>query len=99
MLLTLDISNTSIKAGVFRGDELLAHWRVATERHKLTDDYGMLLLNLLQASGIPASEINGVSMSCVVPPLRSVFEDLSRQYLHRVPVIVRPVIKTGVKLA
>ena len=75
MLLTLDISNTSIKAGVFRGDELLANWRIATERHKLTDDYGMLLLNLLQASGIPASEINGVSMSCVVPPLRSVFED------------------------
>ena len=45
MLLTLDISNTSIKAGVFRGDELLANWRIATERHKLTDDYGMLLLN------------------------------------------------------
>ena len=72
MLLTLDISNTSIKAGVFRGDELLTHWRIATGRHKLADDYGMLPLNLLQASGIPASEINGVSMSCVVPPLRSI---------------------------
>ena len=43
----------------------------------------MLLLNLLQASGIPASEINGVSMSCVVPPLRSVFEELARKYLHQ----------------
>ena len=99
MLLTLDISNTSIKAGVFSGNSLLANWRFATERQKLTDDYAMLLLGLFQAAGIPASEIDGVSMSCVVPPLRSVFDDLARKYLHLTPVIVGPGIKTGVKLA
>ncbi len=99
MLLTLDISNTSIKAGVFSGNTLLASWRFATERQKLTDDYAMLLLGLFQAAGIPASEIDGVSMSCVVPPLRSVFDDLARKYLHLTPVIVGPGIKTGVKLA
>lgn len=99
MLLTLDISNTSIKAGVFRGENLVAHWRFATERQKLTDDYAMLLLGLFQAAGVPASEIKGVSMSCVVPPLRSVFDDLARKYLHLTPLIVGPGIKTGVKLA
>jgi type III pantothenate kinase len=99
MLLTLDISNTSIKAGIFRSDTLLAHWRFATERHKLTDDYAMLLLASFQAAGIPASELDGVSVSCVVPPLRSVFDDLARKYLHVTPLIVGPGIKTGVKLA
>ncbi len=99
MLLTFDISNTSIKAGVFKGDQLLAHWRFATEREKLTDEYAMLLLSLFQASGIPVSEIDGVSMSCVVPPLRSVFDELAKKYLHRTPLIVGPGIKTGVKLA
>ncbi len=99
MLLTLDISNTSIKAGVFRGENLVANWRFATERQKLTDDYAMLLLGLFQAAGVPASEIKGVSMSCVVPPLRSVFDDLARKYLHLTPLIVGPGIKTGVKLA
>ena len=99
MLLTLDISNTSIKAGIFSGNNLLASWRFATERQKLTDDYAMLLLGLFQAAGIPASEIDGVSMSCVVPPLRSVFDDLARKYLHLTPLIVGPGIKTGVKLA
>lgn len=99
MLLTLDISNTSIKAGVFSGNSLLANWRFATERQKLTDDYAMLLLGLFQAAGVPASEIKGVSMSCVVPPLRSVFDDLARKYLHLTPLIVGPGIKTGVKLA
>ncbi len=99
MLLALDISNTSIKAGVFRGDTLIAHWRFATERHKLTDDYAMLLLSLFEAAGVPASEIDGVSISCVVPPLRSVFEELAQKYLHHAPLIVGPGIKTGVKLA
>ena len=99
MLLTLDISNTSIKAGVFNGETLVANWRFATERQKLADDYAMLLLGLFQASGIPASEIKGVSLSCVVPPLRSVFDTLARKYLHLTPLIVGPGIKTGVKLA
>ncbi len=99
MLLTVDISNTSIKAGVFRGDDLLANWRLATERHKLADDYAMLLLGLLQAAGLPAGEISGVSLSCVVPPLRSVFDEVARKYLHVTPLIVGPGIKTGVKLA
>jgi len=99
MLLALDISNTTIKAGVFRGDKLLADWRFATERHKLADEYGMLLLSLFQASGVPASEITGISISCVVPPLRSVFEQFSRQYLHADAIIVGPGVKTGIKLA
>ena len=99
MLLTLDISNTTIKAGVFGGDRLLADWRFATERHKLADEYAMLLLSLLQASGVPASEITGTAISCVVPPLRSVFDQLARRYLHVDPVIVGPGVKTGVKLA
>jgi type III pantothenate kinase len=99
MLLTFDISNTSIKVGVFRGEQLLAHWRFATDREKLADEYAMLLLSLFQASGLPVSEIDGVSMSCVVPPLRSVFDELAQRYLHLTPLIVGPGIRTGVKLA
>ena len=99
MLLTIDISNTSIKAGLFEGEKLLGHWRIATERQKLADDYGMLFLNLLKTSGLSVKEITGVSMSCVVPPLRSVFEELAQKYLHCTPLIVRPDIVTGVKLS
>ena len=99
MLLAIDISNTTIKAGVFRGDTILADWRFATERHKMADDYAILLLNLLQTCGISRDAITGVSISCVVPPLRAVFERLSRQYLHLEPLMVRPDITLGVTLA
>ena len=99
MLLTIDVSNTTIKAGVFRGETLLADWRVATERHKLADEYGILLLSLFQASGVSAREITGVAISCVVPPLRSVFDQVSRRYLHVAPILVGPDINSGIKLS
>jgi len=99
MLLALDISNTTIKAGVFRGEQLAADWRFATERHKLADEYAMLMLNLFQASGVPVGDISGVAISCVVPPLRSVFDQLARHYLRVEPLIVGPGVKTGVRLA
>ena len=59
----------------------------------------MLMLSLFQASGVPASEITGVAISCVVPPLRSEFDQLARRYLHVEPIVVGPGVKTGVRLA
>lgn len=98
MLLAFDISNTTIKAGVFEGDALLADWRFATERARLADEYAMLILSLFHARGVSAKDIRGVAISCVVPPLRSVFAHLSMQYLNIEPVIVGPEIDIGVKL-
>ncbi|MGQ4809501.1 Type III pantothenate kinase [Candidatus Entotheonellaceae bacterium PAL068K] len=98
LLLTLDVSNTTIKAGVFRHDRLLADWRFATERAKLTDEYAMLMLSLFQARGVPVSDIAGVAISCVVPPLRAVFDQFARRYLHVVPLIVGTDIAIGVQL-
>ena len=99
MLLTIDVSNTTIKAGVFRGDMLLADWRFATERQKLADEYAILLLNLFRAHDIAVDNIRGVSISCVVPPLRAVFDQLSRQYLHVEPLIVGPETRSGITLS
>jgi type III pantothenate kinase len=98
MLLALDVSNTTIKAGVFRGEELLADWRFATERSKLADEYGMLLLSLFAAGNVPSAGVTGVSISCVVPPLKSVFDQMARRYLKVDPLLVSPDIKTGLKL-
>ena len=58
MLLAIDVSNTTIKAGVFRGDALLADWRFATERQKLADEYAILLLNLFRANGIAVDDVS-----------------------------------------
>ena len=98
MILAIDISNTTIKAGVFDHDDLVTSWQVATERHKAVDDYGILLLNLFQAGGIAVTRIRGVSISCVVPQLRSVFTQLVKKYLRLDPFLVTPAVSTGIVL-
>jgi type III pantothenate kinase len=99
MLLAIDVSNSTIKAGVFNDDALIAFWQIATERHKAVDDYAMLFLNLFRATDIDPKAFTGVSISCVVPRLRSVFSQFSIKYLKIEPFVVGLDINMGIKLA
>ena len=47
MLLVIDVGNTNIVLGIFKGKELMDHWRVSTDRLRTTDEYGVLIRNLL----------------------------------------------------
>jgi type III pantothenate kinase len=98
LLLAFDIGNTNIKIGAFAGEELVAHWRIATERRKLADEYAMLILSLFASHGLEASDIGGCVISCVVPPLSATFLDLCRHYQGSEPVVVSHAIETGVRL-
>ena len=81
MLVTIDIGNTNVKLGVYQVERLLAHWRLATERFKLADEYAALILTLFALVGIDKHAISGCAISCVVPPLTSQFLAFSRNYL------------------
>jgi type III pantothenate kinase len=98
MLLCIDIGNTNIKLGLFNGDRPRAHWRIATNRAQLADEYAMLLLDLFASERIAASDVTGCIISSVVPPLTPVFVELSKRYLKQEPIIVGPGIKTGLSI-
>ena len=98
MLLCIDIGNTNIKLGLFDRDKDRAHWRIATDRARLADEYAMLLLDLFAASQIQTRDVTGVAISSVVPSLAPVFADLSKNYLKQTPVVVGPGIKTGMSI-
>ncbi len=98
MLLAFDIGNTNIKLGLYDGEQLAAYWRISTERHKLTDEYAVVVLNLLMQRNITLDQINGCAISCVVPPLSGVFLDLARTYLGVEPFVLGPGVKTGMRL-
>ena len=72
MLLTLDVGNTNTVLGVFRGKELVAHWRLTTARDQTVDEYGILTRNLFTLADLKPSEIGGIIISSVVPPLNRV---------------------------
>lgn len=98
MLLAIDIGNTNIAFGVFDGETLRATWSVATDINKTADEYAVLLLNLLPREGLALSDIDHVGIACVVPPLLTIFEELSQRYFKIPPLIVGPGVKTGVSI-
>ncbi len=98
MLLVFDIGNTHIKLGLYDGAELRAYWRIATDRHRLGDEYAVTLHSLFESRGLDWSTVDGVAIASSVPPLVAVFVELCRSYLSCDPIVVGPGIKTGVKL-
>jgi type III pantothenate kinase len=98
MLLAVDIGNTNITLGIFKGEELCAHWRLATVHERMPDEYGALLLQLFAHRGILPEDVSGVAVASVVPALTGVFRELSLTYLKQEALIVDAGVKTGVRI-
>ena len=98
MLLTIDIGNTNLTLGLYEGDKLGAHWRLATDHNRMPDEYGLQLLGLLQNAEKTLSEITGISLASVVPPLTGRVIQACREYLKQEPLVVDAGIKTGIKI-
>lgn len=98
MLLTIDIGNTNITLGVFKQEELHATWRMATTIHRTTDEYAIILLNVLHQREIKIADIRDIALCSVVPPLTTIFEELSQRYFHISPLVVGTGVKTGVRI-
>ncbi len=94
-LLVVDVGNTNIVLGVYRGDALIKSWRLATARERTADEYGILARQLL---GDAASGLDGAIVSSVVPPLDSAFAWMIEQYFEIQPLFVEPGVKTGIAI-
>src|SRR5207253_5499229 len=95
MLLTIDVGNTNTVLGVFRGEELIAHWRLTTARLQTVDEYGVLTRNLFTLKELDPKEVRGVIISSVVPPMNWTLSELSKIYFEQRAMFVEPGVKTG----
>jgi type III pantothenate kinase len=95
MLLTIDVGNTNTVLGVFRGEELIANWRLTTARLQTVDEYGVLTRNLFTLAGLDPAAIGGVIVSSVVPPMNWTLGEMSRIYFGRKALFVEMGVKTG----
>lgn len=98
MILVVDIGNTNIVLGVYKGDELLGSWRMLTKNERTSDEYGMSILSLLQFSNIDYKKIDSSILSSVVPNVMHSFTNAMRKYFNMEPLIVGPGIKTGISI-
>jgi len=98
MLLAIDIGNTDTTLGVFDGEELRATWHMATDIHRMADEYAALLFNLMHQQGLEIANIKAIALCSVVPPLISTFDELFQRYFHITPLVVGAGVKTGVRI-
>jgi type III pantothenate kinase len=97
-LFCVDIGNTNIVMGLYDGEELASHWRVATVHRRMADEYAMLVLDLFERAALDTEDVSGVIVASVVPPLTGVFEKLSQRYFQQTPMVVGPGVRTGVPI-
>lgn len=98
MLLAIDVGNTNIVAALYDGDAFLRSWRVATDINKASDEYGILLAQLLLSEGVRPEQIEDVMIASVVPTVMHSLTNAVRRYLGCSPMIVGPGIKTGMNI-
>lgn len=98
MLLTIDIGNTNVTLGLFDGNILGSHWRLATDHARMPDEYGLQFQGLLQNAGHTVKELRGICVASVVPQLTGRVMQACREYLEREPFLVDVGIKTGIKV-
>lgn len=98
MLLVIDVGNTNTVLGVYDEDILLDHWRIATEREKTADEWGILFRDLFQFDKIEIGDFDGMIISCVVPPVLNMLEVMAEKYFHLRPIVVGPDIEIGMQI-
>ncbi|HYT80117.1 MAG TPA: type III pantothenate kinase [Actinomycetota bacterium] len=99
MLLAIDVGNTQTVLGVFEGDDLMWHWRIATQRERTADELALLFGGFLEHAGLSFTrQITGVVLASVVPDQTLALREMVRNYFHFQPVVVEPGIKTGISI-
>lgn len=98
MLMTIDVGNTNITVGVFKNDEVTASFRITTKMARTSDEYGILLINLVEQNEISQRDISDVIIASVVPNVMHALESAVIKYFGIRPIVIEPGIKTGIRV-
>lgn len=97
MLLVIDIGNTNTNLGVFKGDKLQKTWNISSDVLRSSDEYGILILNLLKNAQID-EKVTAAIISSVVAPLSETYKNAISDYLKIEPFILTHKAKLPVKI-
>ena len=98
MLLAIDIGNSNIVMGCIKDDEILFKARIATDRLRTSDQYGVEIKNMLEAYGVQISDIDDCIIASVVPPVFNSVRTGVMKIIGKQPMVVGPGLKTGLSI-
>lgn len=98
MILVIDVGNTNMTLGVYQGEELKATFRMMTKTPRTSDEYGVMITQLLKNKGIEAAELEGSIVASVVPDVMHSLLGALVRYTGTKPLNVGPGIRTGIRI-
>jgi type III pantothenate kinase len=98
MLLAVDVGNTQTVLGLFDAEQLVEHWRVATEAERTGDELAALFSDLLGLRGRAFDDVSGVSLSSTVPLLVRAYQDLAERHIGAPLLVLGPGTRTGIPI-
>ena len=99
MIFVIDVGNTNMTMGVFQGKKMEATFRIMTKTPRTSDEYGIMITQLLKNNGIEVTDIEGAIIASVVPDVMHSLTSSIIRYLKTKPLIVGPGVKSGIKVA
>ena len=98
MLLCLDVGNSQVFGGIFRDDQLQVQFRRTSQTKSSSDEFGVFFRSVLRENNVDPDLISQVAICCVVPDLLYSLRACCQKYFGLDPLILRPGIKTGLKI-
>lgn len=98
MILVIDVGNTNITCGAYDKEELVTTFRITTKIPRTSDEYGMMLTDILRMNGIAREQIEGSIIASVVPNVMHALVGACVRYIGSRPLVVGPGTKTGIKI-
>jgi len=99
MLLAVDIGNTQTVLGLYEGERLKAHWRIATITTDTADEILVRLQGLLHLQSLTHAHIANVAIASVVPPLTEQWQDAAAHLTAAPPLVLDSTTNTGLAIA
>ncbi|MEM7355546.1 MAG: type III pantothenate kinase [Acidobacteriota bacterium] len=98
MILSLDVGNSLIVAGVFDGDNLRLQFRMTTQAKPSSDELGVFLRAALRENDLDPAAITAIAICSVVPDLDHSLRNACLKYFELEPFLLQPGVKTGLKI-
>jgi type III pantothenate kinase len=98
MIYVVDIGNTNLTIGIIENGSVIRNWRLSTNSRQTSDEYGILVHQLLQNASITPDNIQSSVISCVVPPVLDTFRSALAGVFHHEPFIIQPGIRLNMRI-
>jgi type III pantothenate kinase len=98
VLLAVDVGNTQTVLGLFDGERLVSHWRIATEAERTGDELAALFTDLLELRNHTFADVSGLCLSSTVPLLVRSYQELAESHLDTPILVLGPGVRTGIQI-